>query len=158
MSRRHNLRRLKRHQAYTAGDLAKVLKINIGTVRHWCKEGLLPIDQRRPYLFMGEHVSTWLAARMKPHRSLAPGELLCLCCKTGRLPRNRELSLIPRSPTTMDFHGLCEVCERPLFRRVRIAEIPEKLGPCRLAYEDGQATVKSVADSLQTGSFVELSA
>ena len=150
MSRRHNLRRLRNHQAYTAPELAEVLKINLGTVRRWCMEGLEPIERRRPFLFRGDQVAGWLAARVKPHRSLADGELLCVRCNAARLPRDRELTLIPRSPTTMDFHGFCGVCGLASFRRVRIADIDQKRGPCRIAYGDDEATVSSSGESLQT--------
>lgn len=158
MSRRHDLRRLKKHQAYTAPELAAVLRVNIATVRRWSMEGLRPIERRRPFLFLGEQVATWLAARVKPHRSLAPGELLCVRCNAPRLPRNYTLTLIPRSATTMDFHGHCEVCGLASFRRVRIAEIDLKRGPCRIAREDDAATVRRAGDSPQTASFEELSA
>ena len=150
MSRRHDLRRLRKHQSYTALELAAVLKVNILTVRRWCMEGLTPIERRRPFLFLGEHVAIWLAARVKPHRSLAPGELLCVRCNAPRLPRDLELSLIPRGPTTMDFYGYCEVCDLPSFRRVRIAEIEQKSGPCRITYEDAEVTVRRTSNSPQT--------
>lgn len=158
MSRRHNLSRLRRTQTYTAPELASVLQVNIATVRRWGMEGLQPIERRRPFLFLGAQVATWLAGRVKPHRPLAPGELLCVRCNAPRLPRDRMLSLIPRSPTTMDFHGHCEVCGLGSFRRVRIAEIDLKRGPCRIAHEDDAVTVRNSGGSPQKGLCEEVSA
>ena len=66
MSRRHNLRRIKRRQCYSAIELACLLKVNIGTVRRWCMQGLRPIDAHRPYLYLGEHVAEFLRHRAKP--------------------------------------------------------------------------------------------
>jgi hypothetical protein len=139
VSRRHNLRRLGKRRTYTANELAALLKINIGTVRRWCRLGLDPIDRSRPFLVLGDDVATFLAARATPRQPLAPGEFYCTPCRTRRLPRDLALSLIPRAATNVDFSGVCPDCGNPLFRRVRIAEIGEKLGPCRIAHEDDTA-------------------
>src|SRR4051794_22147071 len=81
MSRRHNLRPIKRCQSYSAIELACLLRVNIGTVRRWCMQGLMPIDTQRPYLFLGEHVAEFLRRRARPRFKLDPGELLCVGCR-----------------------------------------------------------------------------
>lgn len=87
MTRRHNLRRIKLRQSYTASELADTLSVNLGTIRRWGKEGLEPIERRRPFLFLGEYVVDFLEGRRKPRRPLGPGELLCVRCKVARSPQ-----------------------------------------------------------------------
>lgn len=141
MSRCHNLKRIRAVHSYTAPELAKTLKVNVLTIRRWCQEGLSPIDRKRPFLFFGEHVIAFLEARRPPRRHLAPGQLLCVRCNAFRSPVGNIIELVERGPTTVDFKGDCEVCGKPMFRRVRKAEIKAKLGPCSIACRDDQTTM-----------------
>ena len=158
MSRRHNLRRIKRCQCYSAIELARLLKVNIGTVRRWCMQGLRPIDAHRPYLFLGEHVAEFLRSRAMPRFKLDSGELLCVGCRAGRPTRDGLLWLEPRGPTTVNFVGFCVVSGHKMVRRVRIAEIAEKLGSARIASEDEIATMSSDRDPHQMRSLEEVPA
>lgn len=141
MSRRHDLRLLKKHANYTASELAKVLKVNILTIRRWCKLGLKPIDQKRPYLFIGGHVAEFLAARHKPRQPLMPGEIYCVACRQPRVPAGGLVNLQPISDTTANFIGTCPTSGHRIRRRVRIDEIAFKLGNCQVADEDDATTL-----------------
>lgn len=156
MSRRHNLRRIRKLQCYSALELAAVLKVNIATIRRWGSEGLEPIERRRPFLYLGQAAADFLAARAQPRQPLAPGELYCTPCKQRRLPVDAVVRLIPRSSTTVDFSGPCPVCGRSLFRLCRIDEISANLGPCRIAYEDDATTVRRDGHCPQTALSREL--
>jgi hypothetical protein len=156
VSRRHNLRRIGKRRTYTADELAGLLKVNILTVRRWCQLGLKPIERRRPFLFLGEDVARFLEARSQPRQPLAPGEFYCAPCKTRRFPLGHVLRLIPRAPTNVDFNGACPVCRRALFRRVRIAEIGDKLGPCRVAREDETTPICGSGNPPQTARYEEI--
>jgi hypothetical protein len=158
VSRRHDLRRIKRSHCYSAVELASLLKVNIGTIRRWCMEGLRPIDSHRPYLFHGEQVAAFLESRIPPKISLGPGELLCVTCRTARPSRGGFVAVEPRGPTTVNFVGRCATCGRKMVRRVRIAEIAEKLGTARIASGDEIATISSGHNPDQTQSFEELAA
>lgn len=156
MSRRHNVRLLHSHVTYTAQELAIVLDVCIGTVRRWVKLGLAPIDQHSPRLFLGRHAAHFLAARAQPRQSLAPGELYCVACKVPRGPFQGVIKLVPRSTTTVDFNAFCPACSRELFRRVRIAEIGEKIGSARIADEDGAIPISSARQPHQMSLFEDV--
>jgi hypothetical protein len=142
VSRRYNLRRLKTDCSYTASELGELLRVNIGTVRRWVADGLQAIDERRPQLFRGDHVASFLQARAKARVPLQVGEFYCFRCKAPRSPQNRAVWLLPRSFTTADLMGRCSICATVMFRRVRRSEAAAKLGACILAFGDDQITIK----------------
>lgn len=143
MSRSYNLARIRKNHSYTRAELTELLGVNVGTISRWCKEGLRPIDRHRPYLFFGAHVVAFLRGRANPHFALAPGELLCVSCRVGRPTQDGLVWLEPRSPTTVNFVGFCEESGHKMFRRVRIAQIAERLGPAKVASEDAIATMSN---------------
>jgi hypothetical protein len=136
MSRRHNLNLLKADWPYRREELAHTLSVTLGTISKWTKAGLKPVDWQRPYLYRGDHVNAFLAARAKPRQPLGPGELYCTPCKKPSRPQDDIIKLVERSATTVDFSGPCNVCGHQMYRRVRIAEIADKLGTCTIAYKD----------------------
>jgi len=158
MSRCYNLRRIKSQCSYTARELKDLLSINIATIRRWVKQGLRPIDQGVPQLFLGSHVIAFLRSRTVQAAPLEAGEFYCLSCKSPRLPRHRIVSLIPRSPTTVDFAGPCGACGTGMFRRVRLSEILAKLGECTVASKDDQMTMSGREDSPPMLSHEEMAA
>jgi hypothetical protein len=53
MGRHPNPRLVKIHRSYTVEEVARNLRKHKNTVRAWIKQGLRPIDGRRPTLFTG---------------------------------------------------------------------------------------------------------
>ena len=158
VSRRHNLRRLRSNWYYKAQELARDLKVSLGTVRKWTMQGLAPVSETWPYLYHGEEVKAFLTARAKPRQPLGPGELYCTPCKKPRRPRGNRVIIKARSATAVTFNGACSDCGRPMFRPVRISEIEHKLGGCRVSYEDGQTTVCGNRHPVQLTLFDDLAA
>lgn len=154
--KRHNLRRLRKNWLYRAPELAETLSVNIATIRNWTKAGLAPIERRPPFLFLGSDIIAFLEGRRKKHKPLEPGELLCVRCNAARLPARNEIRLVTRSATTVDSNGACSACGLIMYRRVRAAEIMQKLGACTVVSRDKQATVPSSRAPLQMSLFCEL--
>jgi Helix-turn-helix domain len=50
MGRHPNPRLVKIHRSYTVEEVARILQKHKNTVRAWIKQGLRPIDGRRPIL------------------------------------------------------------------------------------------------------------
>lgn len=125
MGKRHpNPRRAKRHRTYTIEELATLFQLHKHTVRKWLKQGLTPIDGRRPALFRGEDVAAFLAARR--HSSRRPcraGEIYCMKCRTPRAPDGGIADLNIQGPTNGTLIGICPVCATLLYRRVNPARI-----------------------------------
>ena len=57
--RRFNPRRVKVHRSYTVDEVARMFEAHKNTVRAWLRDGLKPIDQRRPDPHPG-----WAACRL----------------------------------------------------------------------------------------------
>lgn len=156
MSRRYNLQRLSPDATYYASELATKLRINIGTVRRWCMQGLAPIDRKRPFLFLGADVIAFLKARAVPRIKLAAGQFYCVPCRSARESVDSIVRLKPRTATCVTFTGTCPACGHGLNRHVTIAEIAEKLGQATIAAEDEPATIKRSQESVQTSPLKEV--
>ena len=96
--RRPNYRRVKIHRNYTIEDIARLFGIHKNTVRHWIKEGLETINDKRPILILGPVLKEFLQIRrLKNKQTCKPDELYCLRCRTPKLPAERWRT-IPRLP------------------------------------------------------------
>lgn len=72
--RHHNHRLVKIHRSYTAEEIARLFGIHKNTVRHWVKEGLATIDDKRPILILGYVLAAFLQARRtKNKQTCKPG-------------------------------------------------------------------------------------
>ena len=158
MSRRHDPRRVRLHDCYTANELAQRFGIHIRSIRKWIACGLQPIDRHVPHLFKGATVVAFIRARNKPRVRLEPGEFFCTPCRSARLPVERKVWVEQRSDTTGDLRGQCETCERQVYRRVRLQDLGEVLGPCRLTNEDGTAPISSTRQPLEAPANEEFAA
>ena len=156
MSRRYDPRRVKGHETYTAPELARAAKVKISTVRRWKKLGLAPIDDHRPHLFLGHTVRDFWAGRKASRIELKPGELFCVACRGPRLPRDGLIWIEPYSATSINFVGICPTSGHRMRRGVRIGEITDKMGLCRIAHEDGSSTVVRGGDPPQRSLFEEV--
>jgi len=145
MSRRHDIRRAKRHRTYTIKEVATTFEVTVTTVSNWVGQGLSPIDTRRPYLFDGETLARFLEAKNKPRQPCAPGEVYCVACKKQVSPKGGIVQLVLRSDTTADLIGICPHCGRRPHMRVRLAELTERAGPLTVRYQD--VCVPMVGDS-----------
>jgi hypothetical protein len=156
VTRRHDVRRVKRHLCYSASEIADLLAVRVATVRGWIREGLEPIAPQKPYLFSGPILAQFLAARNKPRQRLAPGEIYCVACKRPMVPVGGEAVLELRSDTTGDLIGPCPDCGHRGFRRVRLAELHDKAGSLRVRHEDGSVPVSGDNEPLYTDSCAEV--
>lgn len=136
MSRRHDLRRIRAHWNYTCQELAETLDVTLSTISVWTREGLRPVEGSWPYIFAHDDIIRFLEQRNKPRCPLAPGEMLCVACKKHRIPEGSSVTLLPRSPTSLDLVGGCPVCSRRMHRRASLSSLAEALGSLTVRYED----------------------
>jgi len=86
-SRRVNPCRIKINRSYTARELADALDVHKNTVRHYQREGLKPVDNRRPALFHGGAVRSFLTHRNTTRkRPCPPGTFYCFRCRAPKRP------------------------------------------------------------------------
>lgn len=146
MTRRYDTRRARVSLSYTTSELAELFEVTLSTVYAWVRDGLVPIDCHRPYLFAGPAVAAFLRARNKPRQPLEDGQIYCVACKKACRPDNGIAELLPRGETTADVVGTCPFCFRRVFRRVRLDELSERAGNLILHHEDGTIALEQLGD------------
>lgn len=123
--RRPSAQRVKQRVTYEVAEVAKLLGIHRNTVRRWLKEGLQPIDYRRPLLIHGADLKAFLAKRREKRRQTCrPDELYCFRCRAPRTPWGRTADLSYRNEKIARLAALCALCETPMHRTVRCADLP----------------------------------
>jgi hypothetical protein len=125
MGARHpNPRRLKIHRPYTVEELKAALGVHKNTVRRWVKDGLRPIDDRRPAMFRGSDVADFLRSRRQAaKRPCRPGEMYCLKCRAPRIPAGLFADLTIKRSTVGSLEAICPTCGLMIYRRVNPARI-----------------------------------
>ena len=127
MGKRHpNHRLVKIHRSYTVEEVAKLLSKHKNTVRHWVKDGLATIDDKRPMLILGHDLAAFLQARrVKNKQPCKPGEIYCVRCRVPKFPAG---DMAEYSPVTEKFGNLiaiCPDCDSIMNQRVSLARIGE---------------------------------
>ena len=133
MCRRHNPERAKLHLSYTIPEIVELFDVGKTTVSHWIKDGLTPIDRKRPLIFTGEHLRGFMKARMAAkRRPLQVGEIFCVACKAGKTPTGGAAEFAMVSETSCNMIGRCPDCGRRIFRRVSMSNLFRDCGSLTL--------------------------
>jgi hypothetical protein len=155
MGARHpNPRRVKIHRPYTVEQLAAALNLHKNTIRRWTKDGLRPIDDRRPKIFRGAEVSAFLRARRNAaKRRCGPGEFYCLPCRTPKPPAGLVADLYIKHPTVGWLEAICPTCGRMLYRRVNPTRIAMIQGNIDVTVRQVEARIVDRAEPILNGDF-----
>ena len=88
------------------------------------RQGLKPIDDRRPVLFQGGVFRTFLERRCKDRKQkCADGEFFCLRCRKPKRPANDDIALSRFPSGGGNLRGHCPDCHSLMYRRVSEAQI-----------------------------------
>jgi len=130
MKKRHpNHRLVKIHRSYTVDEVARLLGKHKNTVRHWVKDGLATIDDKRPMLIFGHDLVAFLQARrVKNKQTCKPGELYCVRCRVPRPPAGDMAEYSAVSEKIGNLIAICPACDAIMNRRVSLARIGEICG------------------------------
>ena len=124
MGRHPNPRLVKIHRSYAVEEVARILRRHKNTVRAWIKQGLRPIDIRRPTLIHGlELVSFLQNRRMSGKRPCPPGHLYCLKCRSPKQPAAGMADYLPISDTSGNLRARCPDCGKFMHRRVSLTKL-----------------------------------
>ena len=123
--RRYSINRVKRSASYDAYDIAKLFGIHRNTVRHWLREGLTPIDDRRPTLVYGAVLVAFLAERQQARRrKCALGEFYCFKCRAPRKPWGDTADATTHTAKIVRLAALCSICETAMHKSIRRTDVP----------------------------------
>lgn len=118
-TKRVNPNRVKTHFSYTTRELADTLGVHKNTIRNWTRGGL-PVLAKRPALYHGGAVRTFLAAsNASRKRPCPPGMFYCFRCRDHRQPALAMVDFVERLGRAGNLSGLCEVCGATMNRRAR---------------------------------------
>jgi hypothetical protein len=147
MGKRHpNWRLIKSHRTYTAEDAAQTLGVHKNTVRSWQRAGLRMVDSKRPHLFRGATISSFLRERRaKTKRPLLPGQIYCLPCHAPKSPALNMADYVPMNATTGNLRGFCPDCERLMYRRVGLAKLASICGSLDVAIAEAGLRIGETA-------------
>jgi hypothetical protein len=129
MIRRGRAARIKRNRSYEVSEAAETLGVTPQTVRAWTRQGLHIIDDRRPYLILGEALKDFLDKRETTRRRrLSLGEFYCFRCKCPTTSALHYADYVPQTKTSGRLETFCAQCKGLCGRMVSNAELPHWAG------------------------------
>jgi hypothetical protein len=125
----YNIRRIKQTATYSTQEIAALFNIHKRTVQEWYDRGLPTIDDRRPFLVLGAHLRSFLAAKLRKRKmACRPNEFYCMKCRLPRQSWENLVDLKPLTETKAMIIGLCPICNTTLNKiiaRKRLAGIEQ---------------------------------
>lgn len=132
-ARRVNPRAVKQHRTYSVTELAACFGVHKNTVRHWQREGLKPLDGRRPVLFQGEAIRAFLLKRNAGRKCpCPPGTLYCFGCRAPRAPALGLVDYVCTNSLSGNIRAICATCGTVMHRRAKVAALKSVLPGCEI--------------------------
>ena len=123
-ARRVNPRIVKLHRCYSVPELAACFGVHKNTVRHWQREGLKPLDGRRPVLFQGATIRAFLSKRNASRKCpCPPGTLYCFRCRAPRSPALGMVDYVSINAVSGNIRAICAICDTVMDRRAPMAAL-----------------------------------
>jgi hypothetical protein len=145
--KRFNPRRVKVHRSYTVGEVARMLEAHKNTVRAWLRDGLTPIDQRRPVLIQGRQLASYVDARRKRRRQpCRPGEFYCFRCRMPKAAAAGTADYLPVTPSSGNLMARCSDCGTRMYRRVALRKLRAVAGDLQVHLPQAQQRIVEGAD------------
>jgi hypothetical protein len=137
---------VKIHRSYTIDDAARLFGCHRNTIRHWQRQGLKPIDSRRPVVFEGLTLAAFLEARRGARRRrLKPGEIYCLPCREPKEPDGGMAEYVPQTHSRGNLRGICPTCGRLIHRMVSRAQLEAIRGKLDVTFTEPLARIKETS-------------
>jgi|SRR5215831_9254234 len=147
MGRHPNPRLVKIHRSYTVEEVARIFRKHKNTVRGWIKQGLRPIDGRRPTLIHGlELVSFLQNRRMRSKRPCPPGHMYCLKCRSPKQPAAGMVDYLPITDTSGNLRALCPDCGTFMHRRADFAKLNTIGGGFDIAFPQAGSRIEETSN------------
>ena len=146
MGRNPNYRLVKIHRNYTVEEVALLFDKHKNTVRAWLKEGLQPIDTRRPTVIYGEELAAFLQQRrLRGKRPCPAGHLFCFRCRSPRPPDGGLVDYLPMTGSAGNVRGICPQCGTFMHRRVALANLATVCAGLDIAFPQATRRISETA-------------
>jgi hypothetical protein len=124
-----------------------MLEAHKNTVRAWLRDGLTPIDQRRPVLIQGRQLASYVDARRKRRRQpCRPGELYCFRCRVPKAAAAGTAHYLPVTPSSGNLMARCSDCGTRMYRRVALRKLGAVAGGLRVSLPQAQQRIVECAE------------
>ena len=128
---------MKIHRSYTVEEIADLFDLHKNTVRHWVKDGLATIDDRRPMLILGHVLVAFLQVRRSRNkRACKPGEIYCVRCRAPKPPAGDMAEYRPITEKFGNLIAICPDCDAIMNRRVSLAKIEQIRGKMEIGFPE----------------------
>ena len=136
MGYRHpNPRLVKVHRNYSVEEIARLFRLHKNTVRNWLRQGLTPVDARRPLLILGRELSRFLQERRQNAKQVCgPGRIFCVACRAPKVAAGHMAEIIATGPRSGNLCGICPDCDRLIYRRVNLTKIDVIRGDLEITF------------------------
>ena len=142
-TRRASPRAVKLHRCYSVPELAACFGIHKNTVRHWQREGLTPLDGKRPVLFQGAVIRAFLSKRNTSRKCPCPaGTLYCFKCRAPRPPALGMVDFVSINAVSGNVRAICAICETVMHRRARKAALASIMPGCDVQFPQAPSRFK----------------
>ena len=146
MGRHPNYRLAKIHRSYTVEEVALLFDRHTNTVRGWIREGLQPIDDRRPTLIHGRVLAGFLRQRrLRGKRPCPPGQLFCFKCRSPRPPDGGLVDYLPMTDIAGNIRAICPKCGTFMHRRVALANLATVCAGLDIAFPQAARRISETA-------------
>lgn len=127
------LKNLKTRESYSTKRISQEIKVHPRTVQSWFKEGLQPIENKKPFLVMGYELKRFLEEKLKGRRTkLNPDEFYCTKCREAVRPTDKDVWISVSCRTignqgfkSMTVKGICENCNSKINRFSHTGKLEE---------------------------------
>jgi len=137
MAKRVSTRKVKKHRLYTYEAAGDALDLASATVRSWRSLGLIVMAESKPHYILGEALIEFVASQ-QAKRSSKPclDKMRCFYCAEQKAPFGAMVDYIPITDTRGQLMGLCETCDRPLYRFAGLASLSKFDGIFEIVIKD----------------------
>jgi hypothetical protein len=160
VGRNPNYRLVKIHRNYTVEEVALLFDKHKNTIRTWLKEGLQPIDDRRPTLIHGRELAEFLRQRrLSGKRPCPPGHLYCFKCRSPRRPDGGLVDYLSMTDTAGNARAICPECGTFMHRRIALAKLSTVCAGLDIAFpQAGRRISETVSPSVNSDSELRVQA
>lgn len=106
--------------------MADLLGASPNSINGWYKDGLMRIDDHKPYAVFGENLINFLKDKNnKRKQKCAPSEFYCCKCKTPRGVWGNVIDIEYIAPKRLLLTGLCNTCETKMYKIASVTIVEE---------------------------------